>query len=83
VSNKILPVIAALHERAENIRNIELEKSLKRMPSLNGEEQAKVEALTRAIVNRLLHVPASNLHNTDLADEYASILNELFELNIQ
>ena len=83
MSNKILPVIAALHERAENIRNIELEKSLKHMPNLNGEEQAKVEALTRAIVSRLLHVPTSKLRHTDCAVEYASILNELFELNIQ
>ena len=80
---QILPVIAALYERAENIRSTEFEKSLKRITDLNGEEQAKVEALTRAIVSKLLHVPTSKLRNADRAVEYASILNELFELNIQ
>jgi glutamyl-tRNA reductase len=78
---QILPVITALYERAENIRNTELEKSLKRMTSLDEAEQVKVEALTRAIVSKLLHVPTSKLRNTDRAIEYASILNELFELN--
>lgn len=77
---QILPVITALYERAENIRTSELEKSLKRMTTLNGEEQAKVEALTRAIVSKLLHVPTSHLRNSENSLAYADILNELFEL---
>ncbi len=78
---QILPVITALYERTENIRTSELEKSLKRMTTLNGEEQAKVEALTRAIVSKLLHVPTSHLRNSENSLAYADILNELFELN--
>jgi glutamyl-tRNA reductase len=77
---QILPVITALYERAENIRKGELEKSLKRMRELSGEEQAKVEAMTRAIVSKLLHVPASHLRKSERAVEHADILNELFEL---
>jgi len=77
---QILPTITALYERAEHIRASELEKSLRRMTNLNEAEQAKVEAMTRAIVNKLLHVPMSHLRGSERAVEYASILNELFEL---
>lgn len=78
---QILPVIAALYEHAEHIRTSELEKSLKRMTALNSGEQAKVEAMTRAIVNKLLHAPASRLRKSEHTVEYADILNEIFELN--
>jgi glutamyl-tRNA reductase len=77
---QILPVITALYERAEGIRANEVEKSLKRMTSLNEAEQAKVEAMSRAIVSKILHVPASHLRKSDRAVEYAHILNELFGL---
>jgi glutamyl-tRNA reductase len=77
---QILPTLTALYERAENIRASELEKSLKRMTNLNGEEQAKVTAMTRAIVSKILHVPTSHLKNSEHAVEYADILKELFEL---
>ncbi len=78
---QVLPVIAALYERAEHIRTSELEKSLKRITNLNGEEQAKVEAMTRAIISKLLHAPASYLRKSEHAVEYADILSEIFELN--
>ncbi|MBI3169945.1 MAG: glutamyl-tRNA reductase [Chloroflexi bacterium] len=77
---QILPTITALYERAEGIRASELEKSLKRMTNLNGEEQAKVEAMSRAIVRKILHAPTSHLRKSERAVEYARILNELFEL---
>jgi len=77
---QILPVITALYERADGIRANEVEKSLKRMTSLSEAEQAKVEAMSRAIVSKILHVPASHLRKSERAVEYAHILNELFGL---
>ncbi|MBK9926392.1 MAG: glutamyl-tRNA reductase [Anaerolineales bacterium] len=77
---QILPVITALYDRAESIRVNEVKKSIKRMTSLDEAEQAKVIAMSRAIVSKILHVPTSHLRNSEHAVEYASILNELFEL---
>ncbi len=77
---QILPVITAIYERAEGIRANEVEKSLKRMTKLNEAEQAKVNALSRAIVSKILHVPTSHLKNSEHAVEYAGILKTLFEL---
>jgi len=57
-----------------------VEKSLKRMTNLDEAEQAKVQAMSRAIVSKILHVPTSHLKNSERAVEYAHILNELFEL---
>jgi glutamyl-tRNA reductase len=77
---QILPVITALYERAESIRANEVEKSLKRMTSLDEAEQAKVTAMSRAIVSKILHVPASHLRKSERAVEYADILKTLFDL---
>jgi len=77
---QILPVITALYERAESIRASEVEKSLKRMTELDEAEQAKVTAMSRAIVSKILHVPTSHLRNSERAVEYAVILKTLFEL---
>jgi glutamyl-tRNA reductase len=77
---QILPVITALYERAESIRANEVEKSLKRMTSLTEAEQARVQAMSRAIVSKILHVPTSHLKNSEHAVEYAGILKTLFEL---
>ena len=40
-----LPLIADLRQHAEMIRQMELEKSLRRMPDLSDEERGRIEAL--------------------------------------
>lgn len=55
------PVIKALGERAETIRKREVERALKGLPGLAREEVEVVEAMSRAIVKRLLADPISFL----------------------
>ncbi len=51
------PVIE-LRRRADMIRDTELQRVLKRLDGkLTGEEKASLEAMTKAIVNKLLHSP--------------------------
>ena len=72
-----LPVLAQLRARAEQIRKAELERALGNLPSPLTEEQARVvEAMTAAIVNKMLHQPTARLRavqpgETDLADAAA------------
>ena len=54
-SLEVTPTILALRRRAEEIKQVELEKSLGRLGHLSPEERGVVEGLATAIVNKLLH----------------------------
>lgn len=54
---EVAPTIASLRRMAEEIRQKELEKHLRKLPNLSDAELNTVNALTSAIVNKLLHQP--------------------------
>lgn len=56
-----VPAIRALREQAEGIRRAEVEKTLRRMGELSPEQRRAVEALSRAIIGKLLHQPTIHL----------------------
>jgi glutamyl-tRNA reductase len=78
-----VPVLAQLRARAEQIRRAELERGLANLPTPLSPDQARVvEAMTAAIVNKMLHQPTARLRavqsgDNDLADAAA----ELFGLD--
>jgi glutamyl-tRNA reductase len=51
------PVIVALQKHAEEMRMAELKRLQTRLEGLTPEQQAAIEALTRGLVNKLLHPP--------------------------
>jgi glutamyl-tRNA reductase len=55
-----VPTIQRLRARAESIRQGELDKVAAKL-GLDAAQQRGVEALTRAVVNKLLHAPVSRL----------------------
>jgi glutamyl-tRNA reductase len=55
-----VPTIRHLRERAEAVRVREIDRTLSRL-DLDESQREGVDALTRAIVNKLLHVPLSRL----------------------
>ena len=57
----VVPTIRDLRARAEAVRMEELEKALRRLSHLPPEDRAAVEALTRAMLNKLLHAPTVKL----------------------
>ncbi len=57
-----LPVLAALRQRAEGIALAEAERTLTQLgPKLDEKGRRSVEAMARAIVNKLLHGPTARL----------------------
>ncbi len=60
-SLEVVPTIAAIRDKAEVIRTAELEKALKRLGGLSDKERQTVEALSCAIVNKMLHGPTARL----------------------
>jgi glutamyl-tRNA reductase len=57
----VAPAIVALQQQAEEIRQTELRRAQARLASLNAEQLAAVEALTRGLVNKFLHPPMQAL----------------------
>ena len=61
-SLETVPTISCLRSKVENIREQEMEKALSRLGSEFGEKhQEVIEALTRGIVNKILHEPMVQL----------------------
>ena len=56
-SLNVAPEIVHLQQSAEQMRQAELRRVAGRLQSLSPEQQAAVEALTRGLVNKLLHRP--------------------------
>jgi glutamyl-tRNA reductase len=80
----MLPLIAEVRQQAETIRQAELNKTLRRLPDLSEAERARVEALTLALVKKLLDAPTNQLRtqaNTPQAPEYAQVARTLFGLS--
>ena len=61
-SLETVPTISSLRSKVESIREQEMEKALSRLGSEFGEKhQEVIEALTRGIVNKILHEPMVQL----------------------
>jgi len=50
-----VPVVRRLRQRAEEIRQAEVERALRQMPELSAREREIIEAMTKAMVNKTLH----------------------------
>jgi glutamyl-tRNA reductase len=82
-AREVTPVVVALRDRAEAIRDAELQRYTARLADLSPKERAAVEGLTRGIVNKLLHEPTVRLKDaagTARADRLADALRALFDL---
>jgi glutamyl-tRNA reductase len=60
-SRDLVPTIVALEERLNRIRESEVERHRARLNSLTPEQREALEALTRGIVNKILHGPITEL----------------------
>ena len=82
-SLEMLPIIADMRRQAEVIRQGELEKTLRRMPDLTPVERDRIEALTQALVKKILDAPTQRLRAEAAcphAPEYAAVARKLFGL---
>ncbi len=84
-SLEVTPTIIALRSRFDEIRRAELEKTLANWKDLPPDGQKRLEALTNAIMNKLLHPPTSLIKKAGQGgrtDLYVDALRALFELEI-
>lgn len=82
-TREVLPVIAEMNRQAERIRLLELEKTLRRLPNLTPEERDRLDALTQALVRKILHAPITTLRQeagSPQAEFFTAAVRELFGL---
>lgn len=57
----VVPTIRALRDHGERVRQAEVERALRSMQHLSSDDQLAIDALTRALLNKLLHSPTVRL----------------------
>jgi glutamyl-tRNA reductase len=80
---EVVPTIVSLREKAEEIREAEVQKTLSQMESLSDEEIEAIKTLTESVVKKLLHDPILFLKRTSTRtrkDFYLDIARRLFKL---
>jgi glutamyl-tRNA reductase len=83
-ARELAPLIRALRDRGEAIRAAEIERFAGRLGALDPEQREAVEAVTEAIVNKLLHEPTVRLKDaagTGRGELLAEVLSTLFDLD--
>jgi glutamyl-tRNA reductase len=79
----VVPAIASLRARAEEIREAELQKAESLLGRLDESQRRAVEAVTAQIVNKLLHLPTVRMKQAAAAADgvlYAETVRHLFGL---
>jgi glutamyl-tRNA reductase len=82
-SREITPLIQSLVNHAESIRQSELDRALARLSSLSERDRNVVQALSVALVNKLLHDPITRLKTGSSEHDgrvYARTVRDLFRL---
>ncbi len=77
------PLVASMRQAAEAVRAAEMERFASRLADLSDADRDVVEALTKGIVSKLLHVPSVRLKTdagTPQGDRNAAAVRDLFDL---
>jgi glutamyl-tRNA reductase len=82
-----IPVIARLTQKAESIRDTELERLFARCPDLTDRERMIITGMAMTIVSKLLHSVILKIREKAVDDHakalsHARVLDELFELDL-
>jgi glutamyl-tRNA reductase len=81
----VVPTIIALRSACDRIRKAEMNKALSALNGLTERDRATLEAMTSAIVNKILHSPLTHMKkeaNTVEGDLYVDAVRRLFDLEI-
>ncbi len=80
---QVVPTIVSLQDHIETIRQAEIDRVRGRLGPLTPEQDLAIEALTRGIVNKIMHTPISELKTAARAPEATTVIDvvrRLFKL---
>jgi glutamyl-tRNA reductase len=81
----VAPTVAALRTRADDLVAVELRKLTGRRPEFTEEQRADVSRTLHRVVQQLLHSPTVRVRQLAAepgGDQYATLLRELFDLDV-
>jgi len=81
----VVPTIVSLQEQLETIRQAEVDKVRGKLGQLSPEQEQAIEAMTRGIVNKIMHAPVTTLKSAARSQEAEAttvieIIRKLFRL---
>jgi glutamyl-tRNA reductase len=82
----VVPTIVSLQDHLETIRQAEIDRVRNRMGHLTPEQEMAVEALTRGIINKVMHTPITTLKSAAKESEATTIVDvvkRLFNLQVK
>lgn len=79
-SLEVVPTVAALRARAEALRAAEVERTLAKT-KMSAADRKRVEAMTSALVKKLLHGPVRALKTPGEGERYVAAARALFDLD--
>jgi glutamyl-tRNA reductase len=83
----VVPTIVSLQEHLENIRQAELDRARGRIGSLTPAQEQAIDAMTRGLVNKILHTPITTLKTAAKqpdapdASTVVDLVRRIFNLN--
>lgn len=81
----VVPTIIALKQYCDSVRKVELEKGTAMLGDLSRKEAKAIDAMTKAIVNKILHNPIVHLKKDSSrieGDLYIDTIRKLFDLDV-
>jgi glutamyl-tRNA reductase len=82
----VVPTIVSLQDHLETLRQAEIDRVRGRLGTLTADQEMAVEALTRGIVNKIMHTPISTLKTAARDPESTTVIDlvrRLFNLQDQ
>lgn len=84
-SLSVLPTIAALQQRGEEIKSTLLNQALPKLEGISPKQEKVIRTLANSIINNFLHVPITTLKevsNTPQGHLYTKVIQNSFALDI-
>jgi glutamyl-tRNA reductase len=82
----VVPTIVSLQDHLETIRQAEIDRVRGRMGQLTPEQEIAIEALTRGIINKVMHTPITTLKSAARESEATTVVDvvrRLFNLQVK
>jgi glutamyl-tRNA reductase len=83
-SRDVVPTIVSLQDHLETIRQAEIDRARGRLGRLSADQELALDALTRGIVNKIMHTPISTLKTAARDSEATTVVDVVRRLfNLQ
>jgi glutamyl-tRNA reductase len=77
---EVVPTIVSLQQHLETLRQAELDRVRGRLGTLSPEQEMAVEALTRGIINKIMHTPITTLKSAARDPESTTVVDVVRKL---